>query len=115
MLYVHMAVLIDELFFPQYDTHVNRLLAVFSFCSTFIFIPLGVYYLADNIGRESTVIITTILMSFSCIVMVNLPTYAQVGASCRLYSNNMPYSARYVIHGSKSRSRIIFNGICWSS
>ena len=41
MLYVHMAVLINELFFPQYDTHVNRLLAVFSFCSTFIFRPLG--------------------------------------------------------------------------
>ncbi len=41
MLYVHMAVLLNELFFPQYDTHVNRLLAAFSFCSTFIFRPLG--------------------------------------------------------------------------
>ncbi|MFV9874481.1 MAG: MFS transporter [Rickettsia conorii subsp. raoultii] len=63
MLYVHMAVLINELFFPQYDTHVNRLLAVFSFCSTFIFRPLGALlfgWIGDNIGRKSTVIITTI-------------------------------------------------------
>lgn len=84
MLYVHMAVLLNELFFPQYDTHVNRLLAAFSFCSTFIFRPLGALlfgWIGDNIGRKSTVIITTILMSFSCIVMANLPTYDQVGAS----------------------------------
>ncbi len=74
MLYVHMAVLLNELFFPQYDNHVNRLLAAFSFCSTFIFRPLGALlfgWIGDNIGRKSTVIITTILMSFSCIVMAN--------------------------------------------
>ncbi|WP_392506765.1 MFS transporter [Rickettsia sp. 2024-CO-Wats] len=79
-----MAVLINELFFPQYDTHVNQLPAVFSFCSTFIFRPLGALlfgWTGDNIGWKSTIIITTILISFSCIVMANLPTYAQVGAS----------------------------------
>ncbi|WP_082320359.1 proline/betaine transporter [Rickettsia sibirica] len=58
--------------------------------------------MADNIGRKSTVIIiTTILMSFSCIVMVNLPTYAQVGAStacivtiCRIVQGMSSMGAR---------------------
>ncbi|HJD54895.1 MAG TPA: proline/betaine transporter [Rickettsia endosymbiont of Proechinophthirus fluctus] len=57
--------------------------------------------MADNIGRKSTVIITTILMSFSCIVMVNLPTYASVGASaacivtiCRIVQGMSSMGAR---------------------
>ncbi|MEG8229665.1 hypothetical protein O6R16_00930 [Candidatus Rickettsia tasmanensis] len=40
MLYVHMAVLINELFFPQYDTHVNRLIVVTFSPSAFPAIPI---------------------------------------------------------------------------
>ncbi len=36
-------------------------------------------YIGDNIGRKATVIVTTIIMSFSCIVVAILPTYAQIG------------------------------------
>ncbi|ALN41050.1 MFS transporter [Rickettsia rhipicephali] len=37
ILYVHMAVLLNDLFFPQYDPFVNSLLNAFAFCSTYHF------------------------------------------------------------------------------
>ncbi len=82
MLYVHMAVLLNELFFPKYDPHTASLLSAFAFCSTFIFRPVGAVifgWLGDNIGRKSTVIMTTMMMAISCIIMANLPTYSQIG------------------------------------
>ena len=82
MLYVHMAVLLNELFFPKTDPHTANLLSAFAFCSTFVLRPFGALifgYIGDNIGRKTTVIITTMMMSTSCIIMANLPTYAQVG------------------------------------
>jgi MHS family proline/betaine transporter-like MFS transporter len=81
-LYVHMAVLLNELFFPKTDPHTASLIAAFAFCSTFVFRPFGALifgYVGDRIGRKTTVIMTTMMMSTSCIVMANLPTYAQVG------------------------------------
>ena len=82
MLYVHMAVLLNELFFPKTDPHTAALLSAFAFCSTFVFRPFGALifgWMGDNIGRKSTVVITTMLMALSSIVMANLPTYAQIG------------------------------------
>ncbi len=82
MLYVHMAILLNEVFFPKVDPHSEALLAAFAFCSTYFFRPFGalfIGYLGDRMGRKSTVIITTMMMAFSCIMMANLPTYAQVG------------------------------------
>lgn len=84
MLYVHMAVLLNELFFPKTDPHTAALLSAFAFCSTFILRPFGALffgYLGDHVGRKTTVVITTMLMSISCIIMANLPTYAQIGIS----------------------------------
>lgn len=37
MLYVHMAVLLNELFFPKQDQSAAYLLLAFAFCSTFAF------------------------------------------------------------------------------
>ena len=82
MLYVHMAVLLNELFFPQYDPDTTSILSAMAFCSTFIFRPIGALlfgWIGDNIGRKSTIIITTTMMAISCLIMANLPTYAQVG------------------------------------
>jgi len=82
MLYVHMAVLLNELFFPKTDAHTAALLSAFAFCSTYVLRPLGALifgYIGDNIGRKTTVIITTMMMSISCIIMATLPTYAQIG------------------------------------
>lgn len=82
MLYVHMAVILNELFFPKTDPQTSALLAAFAFCSTYVLRPIGALlfgWLGDNIGRKSTIVLTTVIMAISCIVMANLPTYAQVG------------------------------------
>ena len=82
MLYVHMSVVLNELFFPKTDPHTARLLSAMAFCTPFIFRPLGALifgYIGDTVGRKATVIITTAMMALSCVAMANLPTYAQVG------------------------------------
>lgn len=84
MIYIHLAVLLNELFFPQTDVHTANLLAAFAFCSTYLLRPIGALifgYIGDHIGRKVTVVITTAMMSVSCLVMANLPTYAQIGIS----------------------------------
>jgi MFS transporter, MHS family, proline/betaine transporter len=82
MIYVHMAVLLNELFFPKTDPSTGKLLTAFAFCSTFFFRPFGALifgYIGDKVGRRITVIITTGLMAGSCLVMANLSTYAEIG------------------------------------
>jgi MFS family permease len=95
MLYVHLAVLLNELFFPKTDPYTAALLTAFAFCSTFMLRPLGALifgWIGDNIGRKPTVIITTTMMAISCVIMANLPTYAQIGVTaawgitiCRIF------------------------------
>jgi MFS family permease len=82
MLYVHMAVLLNELFFPKTDPFTASLLSAFAFCSTFVFRPFGALifgYMGDTMGRRITVVITTIMMAISCIIMAISPTYAEIG------------------------------------
>lgn len=84
MLYVHMAVLLNELFFPKTDPHTAALLSAFAFCSTYVLRPFGALifgHIGDTMGRKSTVITTTIVMAISCMMMSLLPTYAQIGIS----------------------------------
>ena len=82
MIYVHMSVFLNELFFPKTDPHTAALLQAFSFCTTFVFRPIGAIifgWIGDHVSRKSTVIITTSMMAVSCAIMANLPTYAQIG------------------------------------
>ncbi len=82
MLFVHMAVVLNELFFPKVDPFTNALLSAFTFCSTFALKPLGALifgHIGDNVGRKHTVIITTMIMAISCVIMASVPTYAQIG------------------------------------
>lgn len=82
MLYVHMAVVLNDIFFPKTDPHTAALISAFAFCSTYVLRPAGALifgYIGDNIGRKPTVILTTMMMSVSCIIMANLPTYSQIG------------------------------------
>ncbi|MBM3467536.1 MAG: MHS family MFS transporter [Alphaproteobacteria bacterium] len=84
MLYVHMAVLLNELFFPKTDPFTASLLSALAFCSTYFLRPFAALifgYIGDNIGRKHTVVITTFMMAASCIIMANLPTYEQIGIS----------------------------------
>jgi MFS transporter, MHS family, proline/betaine transporter len=83
-LYVHMAVLLNDLFFPKTDTHTQALLSAFAFSSAFVFRPIGALlfgYIGDTYGRKVTIILTTLIMATTCFVMANAPTYAQVGVS----------------------------------
>ncbi|WP_250311058.1 MFS transporter [Rickettsia endosymbiont of Oedothorax gibbosus] len=82
MLYIHMALFLNELFFPQTDPHSTNILSAFTICSVFVFRPVGAIlfgWIGDKIGRKATVVITTFMMSCSCLVMFILPTYAQIG------------------------------------
>lgn len=81
MLYIHMAVILNELFFPKYDPYAAQLLSAFAFCTTYLLRPIGALifgWIGDTIGRKVTVIITTFMMAFSCIIIASLPTYAEI-------------------------------------
>ncbi|MGL4427188.1 MAG: MFS transporter [Alphaproteobacteria bacterium] len=87
MLYVHMAVLLNELFFPKTDPFTASLLSAFAFCSTFLFRPFGALlfgYIGDRFGRKHTVILTSLMMGVSCVIMATLPTYAEIGVAAAL-------------------------------
>jgi len=82
MLFVHMAVLLNDLFFPKTDPLTATLLSAFAFCSAYIFRPIGALFfgwLGDNIGRKVTVTITTMMMAISCVTVANIPTYEDIG------------------------------------
>ncbi len=84
MLYIHMAVLLNELFFPQNDPLVAKLLAAFTFCSTFFLRPIGgmiIGWIGDQIGRRSTIMLTTSIMAATCVTMASVGTYAEIGAT----------------------------------
>lgn len=87
MLYVHMAVVLNDLFFPKSDPFTAQLLTAFAFSSTFVFKPFGALlfgYIGDKMGRKSTVVMTTMIMSVTCFVMATLPTYAQIGITASI-------------------------------
>ncbi|MCC8461119.1 MAG: MFS transporter [Candidatus Megaira endosymbiont of Carteria cerasiformis] len=82
MLYIHMAVLLNELFFPKTDPFTASLLSAFAFCSSYILRPFGALIfgvIGDFIGRKSVIVITTIIMAITCATIAVLPTYAQIG------------------------------------
>lgn len=83
MRYVHMAVLLNVLFFPPTD----QLLSAFAFCSTFVFRPFGALFfgwLGDKLGRKIVVIITAAMMSGSCVALAITPTYSQIGITATI-------------------------------
>ncbi len=82
MLYIHMAIVLNELFFPKYDPHTAQLLLAFTLCGTYLLGPIGglVFgWIGDNIGRKATVVITTFMMAISCLIIASLPTYDEIG------------------------------------
>jgi MFS family permease len=84
MIYVHMVVLLNELFFPKTDPFTSSLLSAFAFCSTYLLRPFGALifgYIGDHMGRKFVVVMTTFLMGICCTIMAILPTYAQIGIS----------------------------------
>jgi MFS transporter, MHS family, proline/betaine transporter len=82
MIYLHLAVLIDSLFFPASDPRTSELTSAMIFSLTFIlrpFFALIFGYIGDKVGRKPIIVVTTITMAVSCLVMANLPTYDKIG------------------------------------
>ncbi len=85
MLYVHMAVLLNDLFFPKTDDpHLASLYAAIAFCSSYVFRPFGglvVGWAGDKFGRKIIILISSFTMAASCIVMATVKTYAEIGVT----------------------------------
>ncbi|WP_165380398.1 MFS transporter [Candidatus Finniella inopinata] len=82
MLAVHLTVILTKIFIPS-DSYLTPMLTVFTFCSSFCIRPLAAIfwgYIGDTIGRVPVLISTTFLMSISCILIPNIPPYAEWGA-----------------------------------
>lgn len=82
MLYVHMGVLLNELFYDTRDAKGMLLLSALGVTLTFFCRPVGALIfgkLGDRYGRTIVLWITTITMASACFVMAILPTYAQIG------------------------------------
>ncbi|MFQ3307258.1 MAG: MHS family proline/betaine transporter-like MFS transporter [Candidatus Midichloriaceae bacterium] len=82
MLYVHMAVLLNDLFFPKTDPTTAKLLAATAFCLTYLLRPVGGYIIGkigDTLGRKFTITLTTFVMAFACVILATAKTYEEVG------------------------------------
>ncbi len=82
MLYVHMAVVLNGLFFPKMDTKAEAVMGALTFSSVFLLRPVGALifgYIGDMIGRKVTVVLTTMIMAITCIILATLPTYSEIG------------------------------------
>ena len=126
MLYIHMATLLNEIFFPKTDIVSMQLLAAFTFCSTFLLRPVGGFIIGrigDFMGRKATITLTTTMMSCCCIAMAITPIYAEIGITasviiivCRVVQGfaslgEIVATELYIIETLKSPYRYVFNGI----
>lgn len=81
-LYIHMAVVLNSIFFPKTDPYTASLLAAFTFSSTFLLRPIGALvfgYIGDNISRKASVVVTTLIMAGCSITIASTPTYEDIG------------------------------------
>ena len=81
MIYVHMADVLNEVFFTKSINNYAWYTA-FAFCSTFLLKPFGGLffgYLGDRYGRKSVLISTTTLMAICCMVLSITPSYEEIG------------------------------------
>jgi len=84
MLYVHMGVLLNELFFNTTDPKSIAFLSALGISVTFVFRPVGALIfgqLGDFYGRKIVLWITTFIMTIACAGMVVAPTYAEIGVT----------------------------------
>ena len=82
MLYVHMSVLLNDLFFPQTNPLTKQLLTATTFCLTFAIRPIGGFIIGrigDARGRKFTITLTTFAMAAACFIMVFTPEYKEIG------------------------------------
>ncbi len=81
MLATHLTLVLTKVFIPPHSS-LTPLLTVFTFCSAFCIRPIAAIfwgYIGDTIGRVPVLISTTFLMSISCILIPNIPPFAEWG------------------------------------
>lgn len=81
MLAAHLTLVLTKIFIPP-DSSLTPVLTMFTFCSAFCIRPLAAIfwgYIGDTIGRVPVLISTTFLMSISCVLIPNIPPYAEWG------------------------------------
>lgn len=87
VLYVHLAVILNPLFFPTSDPWIAGLLGVFTFSSVYILRPLGAFvfgYIGDHFGRKASIIWTSVTMGLTTLTIACLPPYASLGFAASL-------------------------------
>ena len=106
-LYIHMAVLLDEIFFSKHDQH-SWILSNIAICSAFVFKPIGgvvLGWLGDKIGRTFVIFISTLFTGITCIAIAMMPTYNTIGiiasfaiTLCRIIQGIMATGEFYSAH-----------------
>ena len=82
MLYAHMSILLNNMFFPQANPLTKQLLTATTFCLTYFLRPVAgvvVGKIGDTFGRKFTIMITTFIMATACLIMAITPEYKDVG------------------------------------
>jgi MFS transporter, MHS family, proline/betaine transporter len=82
MLYVHMAVILNDIFFPQSGYFSKAQIAAFSFWSTHALRPVGAMFfgrIGDRVGRKAAVILSATIMAVCCLTLASLPSYQKIG------------------------------------
>lgn len=85
--YVHIAVVLNAVFFPVLDPYASSLLAAFTFSMAYLVRPIGSFIfgvLGDKLGRKNNILITTMSMSISCFFLGSMPTYEQIGITASI-------------------------------
>nr|WP_238375410.1 MFS transporter [Rickettsia massiliae] len=118
-----MAVLLNELFFPEADARVASLYSAIAYCATYVFRPIGALifgWIGDTIGRKVTVIITTFLMSLCCLIMAHYKNlcrnwyYGDFGSNCVSYrSGDVLYRGGSRCRALSNRNETFLNVIGW--
>jgi MFS family permease len=126
LLYVHLAVLLNEVFFPQNDPLMSKLTLAAAFCSSYLMRPFGGFvigWIGDKFGRKIVIIVTTTIMAISCIVMASIGTYAEIGLTasvvmllCRMMQGfsslgEIAAAQLYLSEILKQPSKYVYNGI----
>ena len=87
MLYVHMASILNDVFFDPNDSFTQKYGSAIGFCSTFFLKPFdGIVwgYIGDNFGRTKVLFTSMLLMGTCCITIANLPAYDQIGVTASI-------------------------------
>lgn len=87
-LYIHLATLLNSVFFGQSDPSSSALLTSIAYCTSYIFRPVGALlfgYIGDKYGRKVTINLSLLLMGVSCLGIFFLPSYEQIGVAASVF------------------------------